>query len=125
MHVNARAEALCAPPTKVAMSVNVKNGTPVHGPSLCATCSNAHIEKGYRASQELVFCSANYPMHRVPFPIRECTGYLDKTRQDIKAMEQMAWILAPRGPKRKAGFVHSSELRNEEDEIELILNADK
>ena len=104
------------------MSVNVKNGTPIHGPSLCETCSNAHIEKGYRASEELVLCGANYPMHRVPFAIRECTGYIDKTRQDLTAMEAMAWILAPRGSKRKAGFVHASKLRNEDGEIELILD---
>ena len=30
------------------MSVYVKNGTPLHGASLCDTCVNAHIERGYR-----------------------------------------------------------------------------
>lgn len=104
------------------MSVNVKNGTPLHGPSLCETCSHAHIERGYRTSEELVLCTANYPMHRVAFPIRECTGYIDKTRLGLNAMERIAWILAPRGPKRTAGFVHVSELRSEDGEIELTLD---
>jgi len=32
------------------MSVNVKNGTPMHGPSLCETCTRAHVAKGFRQS---------------------------------------------------------------------------
>jgi hypothetical protein len=104
------------------MGVNIKNGTPLHGPSLCETCTNAHIEKGYRESEQRTLCRANYPMHRVLFPMRECTGYIDKTRQGLTAMENIAWILVPRGPKRKAGFVHASDLANEDAEIELTLD---
>jgi hypothetical protein len=36
------------------MSFNVKNGTPMHGPSLCETCERAHIVRGYRESELLV-----------------------------------------------------------------------
>jgi hypothetical protein len=104
------------------MGIHVKDGTPMHGPSLCETCTNAHIERGYRTSEELTLCGANYPMHRVLFSVRECTGYIDKTRQDLGAMERMAWILAPRGPKRRAGFVHASDLMSEDGEIELKLD---
>lgn len=104
------------------MGIHVKNGTPLHGPSLCETCSNAHIERGYRANEELTLCGANYPMHGVRFPVRECTSYVDKNRQDLCQMEKMAWILAPRGPKRRAGFVHATDLMNEDGEIELKLD---
>jgi hypothetical protein len=107
---------------KGAMSVHVKNGTPMHGPSLCDTCSQAHIVRGYRATEMLTMCAANYPVHRVAFPVQECTSYIDKNRQNLCEMERMAWILAPRGPKRKAGFVHASELMNEDGEIELKLD---
>jgi len=34
-----------------AMSVNVKNGTPLHGPSLCESCMNAHILSGFSESE--------------------------------------------------------------------------
>lgn len=107
------------------MSVWVKNGTPLYGPPLCETCSNALIQKGYRESEELTLCGANYPARRVPFRVRECTAYIDKTRQDLSAMERIAWILAPRGPKRQAGFVRASELRNEDNELELTLKDTK
>jgi hypothetical protein len=103
------------------MSVHVKNGTPLQQPPLCETCTNAHIERGYRESELRVFCNANYPMHRVPFQVRECTGYIDKNRQNLCEMERLARILAPRGPKRKAGFIPVSKLLNEDGEIELTL----
>jgi hypothetical protein len=40
------------------MSVNVKNGTPTHGPSLCDTCSRSLVVKGYRQSEHVVICQA-------------------------------------------------------------------
>jgi hypothetical protein len=103
------------------MSMHVKNGTPLHGPSLCETCSYAHIEKGYRVSEEAIFCRVNYPMHRVRFSVHECTGYVDKNRHDLSAMERIAWVLEPRGAKRVAGFVREGSPAKEDEEIELIL----
>jgi len=107
------------------MSVNVKDGTPLYGPSLCETCSNAHIAKGYRLGEEVAVCTATSPDRRMRFRISECSSYVDKNRQSLYEMQQMAWILAPRGPKRQAGFVHSSELHNEDGEIELTLEDGK
>ena len=104
------------------MAINVKNGTPMHGPSLCDTCTNAHIEKGYRASEKLVVCTAHEPAHSVQFSVRECTDYRDRTRQSLWEMEKIAWLLAPQGSKRKAGFTVPAEVQKGDDEIELILN---
>lgn len=100
---------------------NLRDGTPVYGPSLCETCTHAHIQKGYRTSEELVFCKLEYPMHRVPFPVRDCTSYLDKTRQNLQHMERIAWMLSPQGGKRMAGFTPPVEAQ-EDSEIELILD---
>ena len=55
------------------------------------------------------------------FPVRECTNYLDKNRQSLYEIRQMAWLLAP-DPKRQAGFVHISELLKQAGEIELKLD---
>lgn len=55
------------------MGVYVKDGTPLHGKSLCEGCVNAHIERGYRESETLIFCQATNPEHRVRFPVRECS----------------------------------------------------
>ncbi len=104
------------------MSVHVKNGTPLHGESKCQTCVNALVKRGFRESEEEVVCQASYPDRRVPFRVRECSAYLETKRQTLKQMEDIAWLLAPRGSKRQAGFVPAGEFRNDEDEIELILD---
>jgi hypothetical protein len=103
------------------MDVRIKNGTPLHSESLCETCSRAHIERGYGEGELLVVCQATYLEHRVEFRIRECSGYLEKRRQTLYQMEQIAWILAPREGKRKAGFVTAREME-EESEVELFLS---
>jgi hypothetical protein len=106
------------------MAGYVKNGTPTFGPSLCNTCSNAMVVKGYRESQEVVVCDASYPAIRVTFAVRECSRHRDTTRRDLEAMEEVAWAITPRGPKRAAGFVVS---RAEDGaigtpEIEIVLD---
>jgi hypothetical protein len=39
-------------------------------------------------------------------------------------MQQIAWVLAPRGSKRHAGFLTPDESSTDEDEIELIFDSD-
>ncbi|HTR47213.1 MAG TPA: hypothetical protein VMM16_07525 [Verrucomicrobiae bacterium] len=107
------------------MSVNVKNGTPLHGPALCETCTHAHVERGYRESEETIVCRYTYPDHRVHFRVRECSDYTEIKRMTLARMEEIAWILSPRGPKRQAGFIPLNELRNADDEIELTLNENR
>jgi hypothetical protein len=36
------------------MSVNVQNGTPRDGPSLCDSWANVHVARGYRTSEAVV-----------------------------------------------------------------------
>ena len=103
------------------MRLKVKEGTPLHGPPLCEACMHAHIERGYSLGEQAIFCTANYPVHPVRFSVRECSGYVDKNRQDIEAMERIAWILEPRNGKRVAGFVRPGQKPAREEDIELIL----
>jgi hypothetical protein len=105
------------------MGVFAKNGTPLHGPPLCETCVHAHVEHGFRESEQLVICQATYPERRVPFRVRECTGYVEVKRQSLKQMEEIAWILAPRGAKRQAGFAPPKSPGSDEREVELILSS--
>lgn len=103
------------------MAVHVKGGTPIFGHSLCESCTNAHIRLGYRASEKVVVCFANRPGDRVDFLVRECNEYSDRTKQNLWAMEKIAWLLSPRGPKRRAGFTAPAKTEDEEPEVELIL----
>jgi hypothetical protein len=104
------------------MSVNVKNGTPTHGPSLCDTCFRSLVVKGYRESEKVVICQATWPEMQVLFPVRECSTYEDKGRQTLRQMEDVAWNLIPRGPKRQAGFIAPGDTNENERDIELVLD---
>ena len=103
------------------MGIYVKNGTPLSGLSMCETCVFAHVKRGFRESEVFVVCVAAEPAHRVPFPIRECSVYRDKTRPSFYEMEKIALIITPRNPKR-TGFVHATELEKKGGEIELALD---
>lgn len=102
------------------MSTHVKNGTPLHGPALCETCVYAHIARGYRESEELVLCGAHEGARSVPFRVRECSSYRDRTRPSIYEMERMALLVSAGEPKRTRGFA-VREQSAEESEVELIL----
>lgn len=98
------------------MGVYVRNGTPLDGPSLCETCWYGQLTRGYRQGDEIVVCHATDPALHLTFRVRECTGYLDKTRQTLYEMRKIAWNLAPRGSKRRAGFLPPAH--NDQDELE-------
>jgi hypothetical protein len=105
------------------MSVNVKNGTPMHGPSLCETCTRAQIVQGYRESESFALCKAIFAKPvRITFAVRECSSYVNKIRDTLEAMERIAWTLAPRGSKRQAGFLAPGEVKEGDREIELVLD---
>ena len=108
------------------MSVKVKGGTPVYGPSLCETCERALTVKGYRENEKLVVCQAMWPEREVKFPVQECSGYASKGRESLDEMKKIAWMLQPRGPKRQAGFVAPShDDDKDESEIELVLKEEE
>jgi hypothetical protein len=108
------------------MSFKVKNGTPLHGPSLCETCDRAHIVKGYRESEIVVVCRATYdPQMRITFPVRECSSYVEHGRKNLADMEEIAWTLVPRGAKRAAGFISPGSSTEDEREIEIELKANQ
>ncbi len=103
------------------MRPNVRSGTPLHGPSLCETCVYAHIARGYRESEELALCGAHERMHEIPFRVRDCSSYRDKTRSSIYEMERIALLIPVSEPKRTRGFVPRAEPETDESEVELIL----
>lgn len=107
------------------MAVHVKDGTPQFGPSLCETCSNSHVERGYRETEALIFCQATWPEHRVQFRVRECSGYIDSQRQDLEQMERMAWILSPQEGKRVRGFISPREIPEDGPQVEIELDQSK
>ena len=102
------------------MQVNIRDGPPLAGRSLCETCRHAHIERGYRESEELVVCQLTFPGHRVSFRVRQCSGHMEAKRQTLKQMERIAWVLDAKGYTRKLGFVPAEERPEDLDPAELI-----
>jgi hypothetical protein len=102
------------------MGANIRNGAPLDQRSLCETCRHAHIERGYRESEELVVCQLTFPGHRVSFRVRQCSGHTEAKGQTLKQMERIAWVLDAKGYTRKLGFVPAEERPESLDPAELI-----
>jgi hypothetical protein len=92
----------------------MKNGTPVGAESLCGTCSNALVMRGYRETEALVYCIyVSEQVLNVPFKIRDCSGYRDKTVPARWEMEEMALIINEATSAKPAGFRKSGDEERE------------
>lgn len=89
-------------------AVYIRNGTPVGTQSVCGTCEYAQIMRGFRESEEIVYCTYANPTILVPFPLRECTNHADKNRPSWEQMEKLAIELRPSGSLKPVGFNRSS-----------------
>jgi hypothetical protein len=90
----------------------MKNGTPVGSESMCDTCRSALILRGYRDTETIVYCTFSYEnMFAVPFKVRDCSGYCDKTTPTRYEMEGMALIINEATSAKSAGFRKSSDER--------------
>ena len=86
-------------------NIFVKNATVGDGEPLCRTCTHAHIQKGYREFEELIFCTFRcWDPRPVPFKVRDCTDYSDRDTPDRDEMEKMALLIEPATSSKRAGF---------------------
>ncbi len=102
-------------------TIYVKNGTPLDAQSKCESCLHAHIMRGYRESEEMVYCTVLYgPPLRVAFKVYECSSHLDRNRPTWKQMEDLAIEIQPLSSAKAAGFRarEADELADKEEEAE-------
>jgi len=71
--------------------------------SLCRACYWAHIQKGFRESEEAVFCCFS-KFRPVPFKVADCTDFSNKTLPTREQMERIALIIPTKPARRPAGF---------------------
>jgi len=71
--------------------------------SLCRACYWAHIQKGFRESEEAIFCCFSR-LRAVPFKVADCTDFSNKTVPTREQMENIALIIPTRPARKNAGF---------------------
>ncbi len=99
------------------MQVWIKNGSSMAGESLCRTCRHAHIQTGYRQSEELVHCNFAWDsLRRVPFNVRDCTDYAERNTPTLDKMWEIALYLDG-NTHRSAGFRARTDEAAQEPEL--------
>jgi hypothetical protein len=103
------------------VTIKIKGGTPRSSDSLCQTCSRGHVIKGFRVSEEQVFCRYFYIEREIRFPVSACTFYEDSRLASKSEMEEIAWFLTTRKSGRTVGFVSAAQFRKmEEDDAQIV-----
>src|SRR5215467_9598253 len=83
--------------------------------SLCHACYWAHIQKGYRESEEAIFCCFS-KFRAVPFKVADCTDFSNKNVPTREQMERMALIIPTKPARKPSGFVGSGFISEEEEQ---------
>jgi len=61
------------------------------------------MQRGFRESEEILFC--NYgDLRRIPFPVRECSDYRNRTHPTWDQMEELALPVDNTTTYKTAGF---------------------
>ncbi len=71
--------------------------------SLCRACYWARIQKGFRESEEAVFCCFS-KFRPVPFKVADCTDFSNKNVPTREQMENLALIIPGRPARKRTGF---------------------
>lgn len=83
--------------------------------SLCRACYWAHIQRGFRESEETVFCCFS-KFRPVPFKVADCTDFSNKTVPTREQMERIALIIPAKPARKPAGFPGIGFAAGEEDD---------
>lgn len=100
------------------ITLRVKNGTLIEGESLCRTCRNAHIQRGFRESEETIFCGWTTPIRPVVFKVADCTDYSNRLVPYRWELEKMALLINVDAKRKPLGFRGGAAVAESEDEDE-------
>ncbi len=93
--------------------------------SLCRACYWEHIQKGFRESEEAVFCCFS-KFRPVPFKVADCTDFSSKNVPTREQMEKLALIIPTRAARMRTGFAgvgFAGEPQTEDAEDEELVPA--
>jgi hypothetical protein len=108
-------------------TIRIKGGTMIEGESLCRTCRSAHIQKGFRESEEAVFCTFGR-LRPVRFKVAECTDYESRLVPCRWELEKMALLINVEPARKRSGFANAvgfAPAKEEvDDEEEFVANVE-
>jgi hypothetical protein len=100
-------------------TIKIIKGTLPEGEPLCRTCRFAHIQRGFRESEEVIYCDYSLnALRKVPFKVAECTDYIDRTVPTKWEMEKMALLINVEPARKLIGFDGTMGFSRPEDEPE-------
>jgi len=124
IEINDRSSGECRLENKEPMSITVRiqGAPPQDGESLCQTCRYAHIQRGFRESEQTVFCGFNDAgLRPIKFKVAACTDYTNRTVPNRWELEQMALLINVPPARKKTGFRANGDFAaQEEDEEESV-----
>jgi len=88
----------------MSIKINIRGGVAVGEESLCSTCRCAHIRRGFRESEEAIFCAFGGELRPVAFKVAECTDYANRNVPYRYELEQMALLIDVPRARKGAGF---------------------
>jgi hypothetical protein len=101
-------------------TIKIKGGLPPEGESLCKTCRWVHMQRGFRESEEAIFCNfAN--LRAVRFKVAECSDFESRMIPQRWELEKVALLInvpearKPTGFRAVAGFAAQAE--DEEESV--------
>jgi hypothetical protein len=100
----------------MSITVRIQGAPPQDGESLCQTCRYAHIQKGFRESEQTVFCAFNDGgLRPIKFKVAACTDYTNRTVPNRWELEQMALLINVSPARKKTGFRVGSGFAEQEE----------
>ncbi len=86
-------------------TITIKNGTPTGTDSICLRCKHVHMQRGYRETEEQIFCNFVWETLRlIPFRVRECTDFQERDVPSVADMKEIALMISPSSSAKSAGF---------------------
>lgn len=78
------------------------------------------MQRGFRESEDAIFCGHAYPTRAVKFAVRECTDHSSRITPTRKEMEEIALIIPVERLRKPAGFAgrntFGAQDENDEDD---------
>ena len=102
----------------MAIDLKIKWALPPEGETLCRTCRHAHIQRGFRESEETILCGYSTPLRALAFKVAECTDYADRCVPERWEMERMALLINVPQARKPAGFRSGEGFAPQDDDDE-------